>query len=411
MRTFGTIEEIREATEDGSFDENHYLEAKTLLKTRSSKEKEELARDLAQFAFDGGTLVFGVREDKGDAEQRFRVEPIELGTNVREQIEQIAHERCRPPLHIQVRDIRSEEESGLGCIAVEVPQSSIVPHMVGGKYPFRGDSTRRFLGDSEVRMWIARSEDVHERVDREVQALVARDPYSGSNRAGHLFGVALPLTSRHDDLPGKRDLSSLLNDAANDFEGHWRERFDRGDPRSRSSVRSTALSAARLVHTRSGEYALRSQALRDLESGDSSDPKEEDLAEWCVDTSGAIRIYDAGLSVYRKGPGGNDVHAMWSEAPVEMLGILVESARLSGERMGYHGQWGIGYAWAGPRGARLHAGEPFRQFPVVDHGEGSYRLVFSALELRKQPGDVVARLARPLLRMLDDEDYLYSLSR
>ena len=73
MRTFSSIEQIEEATRDGSFEENHYLEAKTILKTRSSTDKDELARDLAQFAFDGGTVVFGVSEDKSRSEGRFAV--------------------------------------------------------------------------------------------------------------------------------------------------------------------------------------------------------------------------------------------------------------------------------------------------------------------------------------------------
>lgn len=150
MRTFRTIAEIQEATEDGSFDENHYLEAKTLLKTKSNSDKDELARDLAQFAFDGGTVVFGVRESKSDPEDRFAVAPFELPANVREKIEQIAQERCQPALAVRVREVRSEQGAEEGCIVVEVPPSTRVPHMVAGKYPFRGDSTRRHLNDAEA---------------------------------------------------------------------------------------------------------------------------------------------------------------------------------------------------------------------------------------------------------------------
>lgn len=240
MRAFRTISEVQDATADGSFDENHYLEAKTLLKLKSSSGKDELARDFAQFAFDGGTVVFGVHEDKSDPENRFSVTPIELTANVREQIEQIAQERCQPPLPLRVKELRSDLNAGMGCIVVEVPQSSRLPHMVAGKYPFRGDSTRRYLSDSEVRMWIARSEDLHERVDRELCELVVRDPYAErARRAGHLFGVALPLTSRHDDLPERGDLHPLLHSALSEFEIHWRERFSRGDSRIRTLTRST----------------------------------------------------------------------------------------------------------------------------------------------------------------------------
>lgn len=407
MRTFGTIDDIYAATGDGSFEENHYLEAKTILKVRSNSDKDELARDLAQFAFDGGTVVFGVREDKNNPEDRFSVVPIELTSGVREQIEQIAQERSQPPLPVRVRELRSTEDAGMGCIVVEVPPSSRVPHMVAGKYPFRGDSSRRHLNDSEVRMWMARSDDVHERVDRELRELVTRDPYSGrSPRAGHLFGVAVPLTSRHDALPERDNLYQLRHDAAVAFGRHWQERFGPNDPRSRKHFGSTALNNVGEQHPRSSEYALRSRALSALESGEGDEPAEEDLAEWSVDMSGAIRVYDAGLSVRRKGPRGEDVHAIWNDAPIEMLGILVESARLTGDRIGYHGQWGFGVAWTGLRGARLHATDTFRNFPVVDRGEGSTQYVTSALELRESPAAVLDRTVRPLLRMLGDEGYL-----
>lgn len=408
MRTFRTIAEIQEATEDGSFDENHYLEAKTLLKTKSNSDKDELARDLAQFAFDGGTVVFGVREYKSDPENQFAVAPFELPTNVREKIEQIAQERCQPALAVRVREVRSEQDAQEGCLVVEVPPSTRVPHMVAGKYPFRGDSTRRHLNDAEVRMWIARSEDVHERVDRELCELVARDPFvGGSRRAGHLFGLALPLTSRHDDLPEQRELHPLVREAATAFGVHWRDRFGRNDRRSRQHGESTALSTVTFTHPRSGEYALRTSALTELESGSGDGPKEENLAEWSVDTSGAIRIYDAGLSTHRMTPRNEEANLVWLDTPVELLGILVESARLYGEQISYHGQWGFGIAWTGLRGARLHTPDLFRSTPVIDRDEGTYQDVINAYELSETPGDVLIRMARPMMRMLGDEDYLY----
>lgn len=410
MRTFMTIDEIRTATEDGSFDENHYLEAKTLLKVKSKTDKDELARDLAQFAFDGGTVVFGVKEDKSDHGNQFSLAPVELATNVREQIEQIAHERCQPPLALRVRELVVDQEAATGYIVVEIMPSSRLPHMVDGKYPFRGDSTRRFLSDSEVRMWIAHSEDLHERVDHELRELVERDPIGDRvNRAGHLFGVAIPLTSRQDELPKKYDLQPWLGSAIADFEMHWRDNFRAADPRSRGTARSTALSTVGSLHPRSSEYALRSQALSDLESGRDSDPVEENLAEWSVDVAGAIRIYDAGLSTYRKPPGEDEIHVTWNSTPVELLGILVESARISGERLAYNGQWGFGIAWTGLRGARLNGLDSYRTYPYVDRGEGTHLRVTSSIELQENPAEVLVELARPLLRMLGDEDYLFSL--
>lgn len=409
MRTFTSMDDLRTAVEDGSFDENHYLEAKQVLKTKSAKDKVELARDLAQFAFDGGTVVFGIAESKDVGDGGFSMAPMSLSSGMREQIEQIAQERCQPPLSVRVRILPESDAAESGCVVVEVPPSPRVPHMVDGKFPLRGESTRRFLNHSEVMLWASRANDARDDVRRLLEDHVARDPYTGGDPGtAHLFGIAVPLSSRHDGLPDSDEAPSLLLDSRNAHERRWRARFGRADKRSREMLGTTPLSRASEAHPRSGEIAVRSRSLHELATTGEEVSDETDLAEWSIDESGAVRIYDTGMAQRRVGQNGQQVYSTWSSAPVEIAGILVESARLSAERIGYRGEWGIGLAGSGLRGVRLRADETFfhPRHPVVDRDDFVKLILVSGSELESDPGAVLDELVRPLLRMLNDEGYL-----
>ncbi|PZO61241.1 MAG: hypothetical protein DI635_14945 [Pseudoxanthomonas suwonensis] len=409
MRTFTSFEQVRTAIEDGSFDENHYLEAKQVLKTKTTKDKNELALDLAQFAFDGGTVVFGVAESKDVADGGFSMTPIPLSSGVREQIEQIAQERCQPALPVRVTTLPEADGAKSGCVVVEVPPSPRVPHMVDGRFPLRGETTRRFLSQSEVMLWARRASDAEEEVRRLLEEHVATDPYTqGDPGTAHLFGIAVPLSSRYDGLPSSDEAPGLLVDARNASARRWRERFGPADKRSRELLNTTPLSRANEAHPRSGEMAVRSRALHALATTGERDFDETDLAEWSVDEKGTVRIYDTGMAQRRFGRNGESIYGTWSAAPVEIAGILVESARLSAERIGYRGEWGIGLAGTGLRGVRLRAHEAFfySRYPVVDRDGFSKVIIVSGHEFESDSGAVLDRLVRPLLRMLNDEDYL-----
>ncbi|MFJ3301291.1 hypothetical protein [Streptomyces bacillaris] len=51
-------DDLRAAIDGGLFEENHHLDLKKAPGTK--RDNRELARDLASFAIDGGTLVIGV---------------------------------------------------------------------------------------------------------------------------------------------------------------------------------------------------------------------------------------------------------------------------------------------------------------------------------------------------------------
>jgi hypothetical protein len=145
-------------------------------------ENKELARDLAQFAVDGGVLIIGVDDNA-------QLTPVDLH-GLRERIDQVARDLVDEPLHVRIDTIPTAADPAKGYLLVTVPPSSTAPHQVDGRYYGRGDTTKHVLPDAEVQrlhqLALRRQRDADELLDAEV----ARDPTS-------------PETSRqpHDQKP------------------------------------------------------------------------------------------------------------------------------------------------------------------------------------------------------------------
>ena len=105
-----------------------------------------LAKDIAAFSLDGGTILIGVDEDASPPS----LTPVEL-SGLPERIKQIAGMSVDEPVLVQTVVIESIGNPGRGYLVVQVPASPRAPHMAAGKYYGRGDKTNRILLDAEVR--------------------------------------------------------------------------------------------------------------------------------------------------------------------------------------------------------------------------------------------------------------------
>jgi predicted HTH transcriptional regulator len=149
----------------------------------------ELAKDLAQFAIDGGTLIIGISE----RDDTLKLEPVEL-KGLKERIEQVAQSRVDPPLFVQVREIRSSDPQK-GYLVVVVPPSAMAPHMVNGRYWARGSATKYIMPDVEVWRHHERRQPVKEDLYALLEKEIERDPVP-DGKFGHLFLVATPHPER-----------------------------------------------------------------------------------------------------------------------------------------------------------------------------------------------------------------------
>ncbi|ANA98971.1 Divergent AAA domain [Mycolicibacterium phlei] len=153
-----TEEEIRGAAESGLLEETHYLDLKREVAKGDSANKG-LAKDIAAFALDGGTILIGVDEDTVPPS----LHPNDL-SGLPERVEQIARLKVDEPVMLSATCIPSAEDSGRGYLVVHVPPSPRAPHMADGRYYGRGDKTNRQLPNAEVvrlhEMRVAEQDDI-----------------------------------------------------------------------------------------------------------------------------------------------------------------------------------------------------------------------------------------------------------
>ena len=84
-----TEQSIRDAATNGLLNETHYLDLKRELQSGESGNKG-LAKDIAAFALDGGTILIGVDEDRSPPE----LTPVDLD-GLAERVEQIGAMRVQ----------------------------------------------------------------------------------------------------------------------------------------------------------------------------------------------------------------------------------------------------------------------------------------------------------------------------
>jgi hypothetical protein len=97
----------------------------------SKGDNKEAAKDMASFAIDSGTLIYGIAEDK--VNRTFTLTPQPLN-GLAEKLEQIARSIPDPALSIVSDEIPADADSTQGYLVVHIPASPIAPHMVDNRY-------------------------------------------------------------------------------------------------------------------------------------------------------------------------------------------------------------------------------------------------------------------------------------
>jgi hypothetical protein len=187
---------LQAAIDGGLIEETHYLDAKAAAGSTKG-DNRELARDLASLAVDGGTLLYGIQEDKANG--RFSLAPLLL-SGLSEKIEQVARSIPDPPLNVITTAIVSTAEDPKGYLIVHIPASPAAPHMVDGRYLGRGDKTKTTLSDAEVVRLHERRRSSEQDALALLEQETADDPMLDVGEQSHLFLVAQPLSGRPDML-------------------------------------------------------------------------------------------------------------------------------------------------------------------------------------------------------------------
>lgn len=383
-----TEEAIRDAADAGLLEETHFLELKSDLKPGPAANKE-LARDLAQFAIDGGTLLVGVAETP---EGPPTLSPIADVDGLCERIEQVARSIPDPPLSVVCTRIDRGDRSGY--VVVQVPASARAPHMVAQVYFGRGDKTKIRLSDDEVRRLHAAQQTQRDIGRQEMARYVARDPVPTELRQqAHLYVVAVPTAPRPEMLlslthgpTAQQEQFALIYQAAQEPTGV--SRF------------SPTLTDATSFHRRDDGAAMTSYGLAEgrILNSEAGAPFREDFIEVEFSEDGVIRLMTSRFSDEVRSGAGQELFG--TMAPV-LVRQFVELARAVSAKAGYGGMWSLGFAATKVKGIPVHlGGRTSWQWEAGGLTTDSFEHYTHepTLELAQHPGPVTERLVGKFLR-------------
>jgi hypothetical protein len=382
-------EELRAAIAQGLLEETHHLDLKREVESGRGANKE-LARDLAQFALDGGALLIGVEEPR-DASPALAPLPL---SGLPERVEQVATSLCDPPLWVSCSAIRSQADATRGYLWVDVPPSGLAPHMVDGAYYARGDKTRRRLSDAEVLQLHTARQQAPSRVERMLDDYIARDPVPAELRAqAHLYFVAAPLLPRHE----------MLVDVVAGQERHrlLRQFLDAATVNTRISL-SPSLSYLGDIQRRPDGIAM-VYGLTDgrrLQHDAAGDGFNEDALEVEFTDDGAVRLLHTRMSDHLASVGAQ---VLFEDAPVLFVRQGLQLAAAVADHAGYGGGWMLGVALTGIAGMPAYLNGSFggRDLRVdADHDSFRSTVLVSGPELNASPGAITNRLMGRYVRSL-----------
>lgn len=386
-----TEDALADAANLGLLDETHYLELKGSIPPGRPANKE-LAKDLAQFGIDGGTILVGVREREGAP----ALVPIDLA-GVCERIEQVAVTRIDPPLFVTCREIRCSGDEAVGYVLVQVPPSASAPHMVDGTYPARGDKSRRHLSDAEVARFHRARLSSETEMSGLLDQYMARDPVPLELRKqARIFVVAAPATSRPQMLLPLLDGGST----------HARLVGLMGRASRVPGVREDALLPPNMMYATSLSTRVDGVAMSSgLGIGRSVSPDTQghvgDIFEIEFAESGVLRVFNSRLS--DAPTDGGEQRILDTTLPQTVRQVVNLTAGVA-DRIGYGGVWNVGVVATGLAGLVLwrdRAG--YWDLPPYPSDQTEYREIASAstVELNQQPGAVTERLVGRFLRTLN----------
>lgn len=392
-----TEQDIQDAISGGLITENHRVDAKRQVVTKG--DNKELARDLASFAVDGGTLIVGIDEDKDN--QSFSLAPQKLD-GLCERIESVARDVCDPSLSVFCTTVPSSTDPAEGYVFVHIPPSPTAPHMVDQKYYGRGDKSKMPLKDADVGRLHKLRDDHEVTVLARLREFVARDPIPGDQRKqAHLFLIAQPRVPRREMLLG---LTSGDGHTArlNDVIGHALAPEVTAYFADMTEPAPRFIEALFLQRIAAGV----SRATRNIGQGrkfDRNDEWGESAVELQVHEDGGLRLFSGRLSAADYDDTGEQ--EILVEAAIALTIRFLAFTRAVAEASGYLGGWSLAAGATGLRGLQGHQGRstfPGRGIrPRYDEDNYEAAGETTWVELSGHPGPTVERLWGRFLRALD----------
>ena len=315
------------------------------------------------------------------------------------EIEQLAITRCDPPLHVTTRVIPSGANSRRGYVIVDIPASPLAPHMVDGRYWGRGEHTKRQLTDAEVERLLRRRDDLDRSSEMELDAYIARDPYTlpdRPRRLGHQFLVGVPLQASNtmllDAITGDDWVWVTARYQVGPGTGGWHPSPHQLTQRDRRDDGWAATS-----HNLTTGRTLTEDAV------------ESALFEIEVTEAGAVRLYSGRVTDFGSiQANGAEEHLLFDVAVAGNTRHFVHMLDAVANETRYRGLWALGLALIGVSSAMPYS--IAQNWPLYDpprRSDDTYHEFAraSTAELAAAPGTVTSRLVGRFLRSVRVADH------
>jgi hypothetical protein len=376
-----TEDDLRSAAENGVLEETHYLDLKREL-GKGKSANADIAKDIAAFSIDGGSIVIGVDEDSDPPS----LHPVELG-GLAERIEQVAWTKIEGGVWVSSTPIRSAADPAKGYLIVHVPVSPRAPHMVDGRYYARGDKTNRVMSDQDVRRYLERQREGERDVLAEAAALVPT-----ATLRGRMGLLAVPIGAPEDML--------VPLSASSTYDATLAELIQRARVADRQAFPDTLTERVKVGRSAAGVVISKSV----------TGPRDA-VARMEFRESGELALTAEGLWESAPIPYGNTTvveRFIHEEVVLGHLDFVMRAAAEVSRRWGFLGVWRFGVVIYDLAGG-IANGVEFDPRDGRDrhrYGASEYRRSrdASTVELVRSPESVTSALVAPLLRGLDAND-------
>jgi hypothetical protein len=380
-----TEADIQAAIDQGVVRESHVFDAKR--QPPPANKNLDIAVDLASFAVDGGSILYGVTQPKSTGPTTLA--PFDLA-DVPERLDQIARGGAiDPPLTIRVLDISSEADPGRGYLWVHIPPSPDAPHAVDGRFRGRSDRTNMVLSSHAVAKLIAARASRVADARALLAAEVARDPTPVDMRSQlHLFLVAQPAAGRRDLLNHAIGSQNWRTWIEGDFKTTIRTVPSQGEPDLFNSAGS--------LYPRVDGWAVGTYEIGEDRSIRPNGPRpatEHQLLDLEIRDDGGLRLFCGGAS--------DDVsetdHRVLPGLIATLTQRVLRGAVAVSDKTGYQGAWAFGLALRGPGTLGIHRGliQGFAERRVNPYDEVATATID---ELRSRPNAIARDLLKRFYR-------------